>query len=262
MNLIYQCWTGSMRPGVWTSMDNMLGYSVACRAQFRFDRDPNIASKLCDVPYYYEDMNPLLDDRFLEYDKVLVVDSDVFAVGGLVENIFDVPIADVGICTEPQQPELRSKLSGHICGEKDERWARMVRDKYRAEMPRNEVGLLKVYNTGVILWTKAGILKARKTFEPFQEYINAVRKAGLSKFYTIDQNYFHAMMVKYLDYTELDNGWNSYVHYVGPDIKPRAINDSRNEQTKFVHIQLRGADDFDADKLWRITNKPQSEWMI
>lgn len=241
------------------SMENMRRYAGP-RCEYRLDLNPNIASKLCDVAYYYEKLNPLLDDSFLAYDKVLVVDSDIYAVDGLTENIFDVPVADIGICTEPQQPEMRAKLSGQICGEKDERWAAMVKMKYFVSMPRNERGLLKVYNTGLILWTREGIRKARKAFAPFQEYINAVRKVGLSKFYTIDQNYIHAMMVKHLDYTELNNGWNSYVHYVGPEQKPRPVNDSRTPDTKFVHIQLRGADDFDADKLWRITNLEQSKW--
>jgi hypothetical protein len=242
-------------------MENMRRYAGP-RCEYRFDLNPNIASKLVDVAYYYEKLNPLLDDSFLEYDRILFVDSDIYAVDGLTENIFDVPIVDVGICTEPQQPELRAKLSGQICGANDERWASMVKIKYLASMPRDSLGRLKVYNTGLMLWTREGIRKARKTFAPFQEYVNAVRKAGLGKFYTIDQNYFHAMMVKYLDYTELDNGWNSYVHYIGPEQKPRPVNDSRNENTKFVHIQLRGADDFDADKLWRITNLEQSKWEL
>ena len=263
VNLIYQYWIGDMRSGVYASMDNMQQYAKRIGAAYRFDKDPNIASKLVDVPLYYEDMNPILDDSFLKYDKVLVVDMDVFAIDGLIKSIFDLPITDVGICTEPQQPEMRARLSGHICGAKDEIWARAIKDKYGIDAPRNEAGLLKVYNTGVLVFSKAGMQKARQRFAPFQEYVDTVRKAGLSKFYTIDQNYFHAMMVKHLDYTELDNGWNSYVHYVGSaSDKPRPINDSRNESTKFVHIQLRGADDFDADKLWRITNRPQNEWKI
>ena len=71
------------------------------------------------------------------------------------------------------------------------------------------------------------------------------------------------MFVMKLDYTEMDNGWNSYVHYTGDaNKKPRPVNDSRNKDTKFVHIQLRGADDYDSDKLWRVVNKPKKEWML
>lgn len=262
-SLIYQCWTGPMRSGVEASVANMRAYADRIGAEHRFDRDPNIAGKLCDVPAYFEWLNPILDERFLEYDQVLAVDCDVFAVEGLTESIFDCEIEDVGICTEPYQPDYRAKLAGHISAANDERWAREVKRLVRADMPRNGLGQLKVYNAGMVLFSRAGLLKARAQFTPFQEYIDAMRKAGLSRFYCVDQNYFHAMMVKHLNFTELHNGWNSYVHYVGsPDEKPRPVNDSRDASTRFVHIQLRGADDFDAEKLWRITNRPQYEWML
>lgn len=258
--LIYQYWIGQMRSGVLASKANMEEYARRIGVEYRFDRNPNVASRRCDVPIYYECLNPLFDESFAGYDRVLSVDMDMFAVDGLTQNIFEEPIADVGICTEPHQPAYRATLTGQICKDRDEKWARIVRDKWAAEMPRNEQGLLKVYNTGVIVFTASAREKFAR-FAPFQEYIDAVRHLG--KFYTIDQNYFHAMMVKHLDYTELDNGWNSYVHYIGsPDDNPRPVNDMRTQDTKFVHIQLRGADDFDAETLSRITNLPRSEWRI
>lgn len=58
-----------------------------------------------------------------------------------------------------------------------------------------------------------------------------------------------------MNFVELDNGWNSYMHYLGnAKMVKRPVNDMRTPTTKFVHIQLRGADDYDAKKLWRITN--------
>lgn len=250
-----------MRSGVLASKAVMEAYAKRIGAEYRFDKDPNKASRRCDVPIYYEDLNPIFGDEFLEYDKVLSVDMDVFPIEGLQQSIFDEPIADVGICTEPFQPAYRATLSGQICRDRDEKWARVVKQKWGVDMPRNAQGLLKVYNTGLLLFSNAGMRKARRLFAPFQEYIDAVRYLG--KFYTIDQNYFHAMMVKHLDYAELDNGWNSYIHYIGsPEQIPRPINDTRTPGTKFVHIQLRGADDFDATTLWRITNRPQSEWKL
>jgi hypothetical protein len=65
-----------------------------------------------------------------------------------------------------------------------------------------------------------------------------------------------------LDYQEMDNGWNSYVHYILDENDNRKINDTRDKGTKFVHIQLRGADNFNEDILYRITNKPVEEWKI
>lgn len=247
-----------MRSGVLASKANMEAYAARIGADYRFDKDPNRASKLCDVRWYYEKLNVLLDPAFLEYDKVLSVDMDVFAVEGLQQSVFDEPIEDIGICTEPHQPKLRATLTTNICRASDERWAELVRRKWNIEMPRVD-GLLKVFNTGMVVYTRDGLRKAVKSFRPFQEYIDLVRV--LPSFYAIDQNYLHAMMVAHLNYTEMDNEWNRYVHYVGsPEQKPRPVFDSRTKDTKFVHIQLRGADDFDAQRLWRITNCPQAEW--
>ena len=68
-------------------------------------------------------------------------------------------------------------------------------------------------------------------------------------------------MVTHGDYTEMNNGWNSYVHFVtGPLALQDSINDSRNKSTKFVHVQLSGADYFDNEKIHRIVNSPRSKW--
>ena len=66
-----------------------------------------------------------------------------------------------------------------------------------------------------------------------------------------------------LDYVELDNGCNSYIHYIRePNTNKKIPNDTRTKDTKFVHIQMAGADHFDAEKLDRITNLPQEEWNL
>ncbi len=238
-------------------------YAATIGAQYRCDFDPNIAGKACDVPMYFEWLNPLLDDTFLAYERVLVVDMDVFAVEGLQEDIFAESVSEIGICTEPFQPEYRATAPGPICRVNDERWAEEVRANWGVRMPREEeTGRLKVYNAGVVLFTRAGLLKAREKFIPFQIYVDRMRKAKLPRFYTVDQNYFHAMLfVAGIPYTELHNGWNSYIQYTGPrDVSPRPVHDERTKQTKFVHIQLSGADDFDSEKLWRITNCTFSQW--
>jgi hypothetical protein len=79
----------------------------------------------------------------------------------------------------------------------------------------------------------------------------------------VDQNYFHAMMVTHSEYTEMDNGWNNYVHGVrGPLALQDPVNDSRNALTKFVHIQLSSADYFSDEQLYHITNSARSEWKV
>ena len=64
-------------------------------------------------------------------------------------------------------------------------------------------------------------------------------------------------------YLQLDNGWNNYIHGVaGPLSLQDPINDSRDASTKFVHVQLRGADYFSDEQLYHITNSARSKWNV
>lgn len=269
-NLIYQVWAGELRPGCHYSSKLVKEYADRIGADYRLDIDPRIASAKCDVPMYFEWMNPLIDDSFLEYDNVCVMDMDIFPVDGLEEDIFDVSEGyDCGICTEPFQGKYRASttIGGSINSENDERWAREVERLYGTKLPRDRDGYLKVYNAGMVVLSKNAMKIARKNFVPFQKYIDDMRRAGLGRFYTVDQNYFHAMMVEHLNYVEMDKGWNSYVHYVrGPMSAKTPIHDGRPRgkygKTRLVHIQLSGADHFDDAKLHRITNKPMKSWKL
>ena len=283
-NIIYQCWQGYMRSGCLASKGNMEAYAARIGSDYRFDENPNIAGKICEIPIYYEWLNVMLDEAFMEYDNVMSIDMDVFTVKNLEQSIFEEPFDEIGICTEPFQPDYRANLPdrSRICGKKDETWAAAIKDKWNVDLPRNEKNLLKVYNAGVVVFSNKGLREAKEKFIPFQEYIDFIRSVkykcanlrymlryllrlgGLGSFYRLDQNYFHAMLkVANMNYTELHNGWNSYIHYAAlSKTTPVFLNDSRTDETKFVHIQLPGADDYGAEKLHRITNLSQSEWTL
>lgn len=266
-NLIYQCWAGELRDGCKYSQKLFQEYADRIGADYRLDVDPNIAGKLCDVPMYFEWLNPICDDSFLEYDNVLTVDMDVFPVDGLTENIFDIDIGHLGVCTEPFQGKYRESTSigGSINKANDERWANAVTMKWGCDMPRDEDGYLTVYNAGMVVFSNEGMMQARNEWVPFQEYINYMRGQGLGRFYTVDQNYMHAMMcATKCNYTTMDNGWNHYVHEIRGPLAfkyPHGINDSRDGWTRFVHCQLSGGDYFSDEKLYNITNKPIGEWV-
>jgi hypothetical protein len=261
-NLIYQVWAGELRPGCKHSEKLFREYAKRVGADYRLDIDPNIAGNVCDVPMYFEWLNPMLDDSFLEYDKVLVVDMDIFPTVG-ADNIFEEDVKDVGICTEPFQGEYRASttIGGHINKANDERWAEKCKLLWGVDLPRDDDNYLKVYNAGMVLFTKDGLLKCKDKFLSFQKYINTARAMNIGRFYTVDQNYFHVEMIKHLDYTELSNDWNCYIHYTrGPLGEKEPIHDSRGDHANFVHIQLSGADYFDNDLLDKITNENQIVW--
>ena len=264
-NLIYQYWDGDLRPGGIAGTTNMRAYAERIGADFLFEHNPRFVTNLGGYSPHYGSFKPIYTDSFHEYDNVLFTDTDLFAVEGLEESIFDNFNAEMGICVEPLQPLLRKNSGGMITSALDERWAAVVEARWKVKMPRTPEGLLKVYNSGVVLYSNAGLKKAKERFVPFKEYVDLINSTkGLISFYTADQNYLHAMLqVAHMDYVEMDNGWNSFIHFIkDPKTNKKVPNDTRTKDTKFVHIQMAGADHFDAEKLDRITNLPKEEWKL
>lgn len=264
-NIIYQYWKGPMKPGVVASTKLVKEYADRIGAEYRFDYNVEIASKTCSVPIYYEPANPLVDSSFDEYDNVMLIDIDVFPVDGLSENIFEVlkDDEDIGICTEPKQPYFRQiyDVAG-INNAQDKRWCKLLKSYWDIDYSYDEEKRPMVYNTGVIVITKEGLQKIKKTWPSFQDYIDAINKNGYPNFYRLFQDYFSAFIhLKNMKFQCMDNNWNCYMHKVGnhPDAK---IGDNRTKETKLVHIMFRTADDWPEDALWRVTNKPVREWNL
>jgi hypothetical protein len=256
VHLIYQHWDGPMPAGEVAGRNAMRDYANRIGSGYRFDQD---AGYFKGLPVAYGRFRPLHDHDFDQYDDVLYADTDVWPVDGLAESPFGIA-ADIGICTEPLQPVLRQAAKGSICTANDERWAKIVRQAWGVEMPRSG-GLLSVYNAGVQVWSRSGRLKARREFVPFAEYRKAMR--DLPPFYASDQHYLHAMMfVAGLDVVELDNDWNRFVHYLTDGREIIGVSDQRTPATKMVHVQLRGAGEYDGEKLWRIVNLPMDQWAL
>lgn len=263
-NLIYQYWDGSLTSGCKAGSDNMKQYAKRISADYIFEHNPKFVTNVGQYSPHYGKFKPVFSKQYHNYDNILYTDTDVFSINTLTENIFEDFKHDIGLCTEPFQPKERAKNLSQISRKNDEIWASIIKKNWNVDMPRTPEQLLKVYNSGVILWSNEGIQKANQHFVPFKEYVELIKKYKLPNFYTADQNYLHAMLfVAKMNFIELHNGWNSYIHYTGNSkITSRPVNDSRTTDTKFVHIQLRCADNFDAEKLSRITNLPISEWNL
>lgn len=262
-NLIYQYWDGPVTPQCRASVANISVYAKRIGAEYLFDDNTRFVTDLgYPTNHLYGSLKPIYDDQFLEYDNVLFVDADMFAVSGLDANIFDDFDSDVGICTEPFQPEHRhSQDNDWICGRLDEKWAALVKTRWGVDLPRTKSGMLKVYNSGLVLWSNNGLRHARKTFMSFREYVDLIEQSDLSRFYLLDQNYLHAMLcVSGIDYVELNNDWNTIVQFYRIGKNGNVVHDPRTPDTKFVHIWLKGADEFDMLMQWRIVNMPKSVW--
>tara|TARA_X000001382_G_C3149957_1_gene172670 strand:- start:106 stop:912 length:807 start_codon:yes stop_codon:yes gene_type:complete len=265
-NLIYQYWDGKVLPGVKAGTKNMKEYANRIGAEYLFEQNPNWAAKqgynFGKYTPHYGQFKIIYDEEFDSYDNILFVDTDVFAVDNLQQNIFEVFSGDIGICLEPDQPYLRSISSGHINSKSDKTWAEAIEKKYKKKMPVDKKRRPLVYNSGMVLYSSEGRKKIKQKFRPFNEYVNLIKKLNISPFYYCDQPYLHSMMfITELDIMVIDSEWNNILHYIGKGDN-REVNDNRTKNTKFVHIQLSNADFYDENTLWRITNKPQSEWNL
>jgi hypothetical protein len=261
-NIIYQYWSGNPPKICEASTANIKEYADRIGAVHKVDYNPTFSLPGGSAKYYGA-LRPIYDNLFHEYDNVLFLDMDIFAVDGLEENIFDQGVKEFGICTEPHKIPIRKKRTSGISAAEDSRWDEHLYQHYGKRMPRDENGDIKIYNTGVVLYTNAGLKKARDTFVTPAEYIKVVSGANLHGFYiNTEQPYLHSQAAIHLKITEMHNGWNSYIHWGEKKTEPRDITDTRTPETKFIHMQLRGHRDDDRDTYYRITNLPVKDWNL
>ena len=264
-NVIYQYWDGELTPGVKAGVVAMEKYAGAIGAEYIFEFNPRWQTDLGKYSPHYGAFKPLFDDRFDDYDYILFVDTDVIPTDNCKENIFeqfyDVPDVEVGICEEWMQPEIRRRVSvGGINSANDNIWANSVNAVWSVQVPRTDNNLVRIFNSGVVVYSKAGRLKAQQSFVPFNQYKVLVETLRLPAFYTCDQPYLHAMLgVCKFNYVIMDYKWNSVVCYEPQTADPRPVNDYR-DNANFVHVMLNGKHHFDHDKLWRVANNPVEEW--
>ena len=262
---IYQYWDGAPTTGNTSGSKAMKKYAYAIGADYIYEDNPRFITNLGQYSPHYGAFKPVFDDIFKQYDYVLFADTDVFPIDNLQINIFDQflkePDIEIGICEEWQQPEMRKRFPGDIDNRNDEKWVSLIENTWNVKMPRTDNGLPRVFNSGVVVYSRQGFDKARKSFVDFHKYVNTILTNGIPSFYTGDQNYLHAMLqVCGFKWKIMDYKWNSSVHLMpGTSGSNRPVNDLRNDPY-FVHIQLRGADHFDEETLYRITNKPLNEW--
>lgn len=270
-NCIYQYWVGDTIPnGTLYSSSKMKEYAEKIGADYIFDFNPNIASKMCDYPIYYEVFNPLIDKkRFGNYDQVLSLDSDIYPTDTISRNIFEeysFDDFDLGICEEEFQPEYRAKvvIGGGISSKNDDTWDSVVKKFFGGPgAPRTKNGKVRVFNTGVLLFKENLLQTGVSYLISFQKYLNVMRQNKFgSSFYLCDQPYLHAMMfcLPHLRHKILSNDWNSFIHGVREPDNSVWILDTKTQTTQFVHIQLRGADNFSNEQLHKVTNLPKEKW--
>lgn len=266
--LIYQYWDGSPTTGNSAGSAAMKKYAETIGSDYIYEDNPKFITTLGKYSPHYGAFKPILTNMSDGYDYILFADTDVFPVEHLSENIFEqfynYPKVEIGICEEWQQPEIRKKYPGPIDNINDEKWISWIQRKWASiKMPRTETGLPTVYNSGVVVYSALGIQRFKKSYLDFETYVRGILQSNLNDFYTGDQNYLNLMLqLGNFDYRVMDYKWNNSVHYTpGTSGTDRPVTDLR-VNPNFVHVQLRGADHFSAEKLSRIVNFPVTEWNL
>lgn len=171
-------------------------YANKVGADYIFDSESKFSP---DCPYY-ENLRVVYDQDFDQYDKILYVDMDVIPES--FENIFDLHIKDIGMVAEIKYPHMTTNPIFTTPGNQ-----KLYEESLtRVGLKRNKIkDQYIIYNSGVILWTKEGRLRAQKKFMNWKDWFKAVKHKDMK----LDQPFINSQLA-YLELTELPLRWNCY----------------------------------------------------
>jgi hypothetical protein len=255
--VIYQFYEGPIGTGDRNGVELMKEYASRIGADHVFELDPSwpedarIQRKdLGKYNAHYGAFKPIFDSAYDDYDYILFADTDVVP-RNTNENIFDeMGKAEIGICEEWMQPDIRSQISQFGISEaNDLKFHDIIQQFYGLQMPRDYKYRHRVFNSGCVVYSQKGRKKAQVVFKDFKQYVDLMAD-NLPDFYQGDQEYLNAMLPQFY-WKKLDYKWNSQVFYAPGTrgVEPRPISDYTDEKTNFVHIQLNGAGDYSMEQI-------------
>jgi len=151
---------------------------------------------------YFEHLELVYDQRFLDYDRILYVDMDVIPEN-LETNIFERPVNDVGLIAEKLYDGM-SEIPFFVTKFAQSNYKKCLR-KFGLPEYKTSSGSEVIFNSGVILWTRNGLIKARKHFMDWKVWFDGIRDHNLK----LDQPFINSQLTKF-DVTELPLIWNCY----------------------------------------------------
>ena len=234
--LIYQFWKGKRPDYSYASEELFQKYAMQINADYYLG---NGKIKLrCLHKRYFAALMPLLTKDFDEYDIILYVDMDIVPVFNLKKDIFELTNGHIMMCEEVCQPQLRTNMKGKINSQNDVKWANTVEDLCGKRPFLEKTGKPRVFNSGVVIYTRNGINFLRKKLPSILRYQISMKLRGLPKFYSFDQNYLNAFLnLDGVQFSKLPEIWNSQVIRYEDNSDQIHLLDRRSEKTCFIHVQ-------------------------
>lgn len=214
-NLVYQAWInpGNVHPGLTNSTESASAYATRMNCSYMFSRQSYLVSKFSFTYSFYNILDLIYDEYFDRYDDILYLDTDIIVdpdAGNIFKekkskwtDVIGTPERNYEWCAGLTYP--KSVVDQHY--RRFEEFGSKVVKSAKANAP------LRIINTGVIVFTKKGRLKARKTWDDWKTW--ADYRGEYSKIMTYDQPFINCMFNKYdFNVVELDDEWNFPPHFM------------------------------------------------
>ena len=235
-SLIYQYWKGSRPEYSYASEEAFRNYADSIKADYHLGNGQ--INLRCLHKRYFAALLPVLKPDFDKYDSILYVDMDVMPAPDLKQNIFDLAEGHIMMSEEGCQPELRTNMQGKINSTNDIKWANIVEQTWAKRPLEDHLKRPRVFNSGVVLYTREGIAAIRNKFPSILRYQIAMKLRRLPKFYSFDQNYLNAFInLDGIDFRPLAEKWNSQLLQYFDGAGRSHILDRRETDTCFTHVQ-------------------------
>lgn len=165
---------------------------------------------------WYNWLTPIFDKKYQEYDRILLVEMDVFPSSENLDNIFYEDISSVGMVREFKNSYYTHNMEYDmdvLAQANLEGWNFHLHKKIGKSLPRDEKGRLKLYNSGVILLTRSAIKKLYGNLnkEDIREFIKEIYTLNLlmDTYFTKPNFFLHYNFVRLgIDITPLNDAWN------------------------------------------------------
>ena len=244
-NLVYQVHSG---PG-FNGMDpktlslttaSAKSYANACGAEYRFDQGDLSQTIIGQqtpqsikgeyLSYCYLALNLIYDKSFDQYDHILYLDTDTI-IDVDAKNIFKIE----SIQKHTDIVAANQQTTGYK-GCPQSRKVNLMASKLNCQLSRSndKNREFRFLQTGVVLYTKKGRQKARRTWDDWRQWIKIGNDLNMSIVHLTDQPFINAMASKHnFNVLELSSKWN---HIVGniDDRRKAHIYHFPNNSKKFI----------------------------